>query len=117
MNSDEHMVIGGLLGFGGYLFYCFVKQRPADIFEAFLSLVGGAFVGLLPDIIEPATNPNHRGIFHSIGLFSLLIYGEYKVLQSESLTEDQKAAISTLIAAYGSHLVADGTTRKGLPII
>jgi membrane-bound metal-dependent hydrolase YbcI (DUF457 family) len=41
------------------------KEKPSwpELLGAGLSGVAGAF---LPDIIEPATNPNHRSFFHSI---------------------------------------------------
>lgn len=44
-----------------------------------------ALASRLPDILEPATNPNHRGFFHSVVFFvalALLCVGVWKKLQS-----------------------------------
>jgi len=117
MNNEEHMLLGGLLGFGGYLFYRLINQEPVNLLEAILSSIGGAFVGILPDILEPAINPNHRSLFHSVALLLMLVNGNSTIWQNENLTKDQKAAISLLSAAYGSHLATDGMTKKGLPLL
>lgn len=117
MDSGKHMAVGGLVGFGGYLLYKHLKQEPLSLAGAVLSLLGGAFVGLLPDLLEPATNPNHRSFFHSVALVLLLINANRKVWENDNLNEDQKLAMSIFSAAYGSHLVADSTTTKGLPLL
>lgn len=74
-------------------------------------------VGIAPDIIEPATNPNHRGFFHSIAMLRLLAYARDKTWQAQNLVEEQKHLISTLLDAYASHLLSDSTTQKGLPLL
>ena len=117
MDSGKHMVIGALSGFGVYLIYKVIKEESPDLFEAILSLIGGALVGLLPDLLEPATNPNHRSFFHSVAAMLLLIYGISTVWQSDQLDENQKLMISILSTAFGSHLVADSTTTRGLPLL
>jgi len=117
MDSEKHIVIGALLGFGGYLSYKYLKNEPPSLVGTLMSLFGGAFAGLLPDLLEPATNPNHRSCFHSVALVLILIYGNYKVWENDNLSEDQKLAVSLLSTAYGSHLVADSTTTKGIPLL
>ena len=77
-------------------------------------------LGRLPDIIEPATSPNHRQFFHSYTFFVLLGVGMLKAHQWKPETEYKKLArYSLLIAggAYATHLLMDSTTPKGLPII
>ncbi|OGH05748.1 MAG: hypothetical protein A2W22_02360 [Candidatus Levybacteria bacterium RBG_16_35_11] len=111
------MAIGALLGFGGYLLYKFIKEESPNLIEALLSLTGGAIVGLLPDLLEPARNPNHRSLFHSSVILALIAYGNYRVWQNGNLSENQKLALSLLSSAYGSHLIADSTTTKGLPLL
>jgi len=117
MDSGKHMVIGALLGFGGYLSYKYLKSEPPSLVGTLMSLLGGAFVGLLPDLLEPANSPNHRSFFHSVALLLLLTYGNFKIWQDEILDEKQKIALSLISAAYSSHLVADSATAKGLPIL
>ena len=119
MNTEEHLFVGGLIGLGGYVLFKLANQKPLNFFEAVLFSIGGAIAGILPDLLEPATNPNHRSFFHSIISLSTITAGNGAIWDSinQSLTDDQKAAISILSASYCSHLVTDGMTKKGLPII
>ena len=117
MNTGKHMVIGALLGFGVYLLYKYLKEEPPSLVETLMSSIGGAFAGILPDLLEPATNPNHRSIFHSAALLFLLICGNYKVWQNDRLTENQKLTLSLLSTEYAGHLVGDSITKKGLPLL
>ena len=117
MDSGKHMAVGALVAFGGYLLHKHLKQEPPSLEGILLSLAGGAFAGLLPDFLEPATNPNHRSLFHSVASVLFLINVNCKVWQDENLDEIQKLALSLFSAAYGSHLVADSTTTKGLPLL
>ena len=81
-NSDEHLIGSALMGL---LTYAIVKpkmtgeQMSAD--EAIgVALVSG-IVGIVPDALEPATNPWHRSFFHSYtGLGTLASVGE-RVIQ------------------------------------
>ena len=119
MNGKQHMLLGGAIGFCGYLLYRLAEEKPIDLLELILFSIGGAIAGILPDILEPATNPNHRSFFHSITALSIIAEGNNLVWDqtNQTLTKDQKAAISILSAAYCSHLATDGLTRKGLPIL
>ena len=116
MNSKGHMIVGGLIGLGGYLAYKHVKNESASLVGALASLLGGAFAGLLPDLLEPATNPYHRSFFHSKILSLMMLFGNFKVWQNENLDERVKWALSIFLSAYSSHLIADGGTKKGLPL-
>lgn len=113
----EHLLIGALAGLGIYGLYKWLKKETPTLQGALGSVVVGGLVGLVPDIIEPATNPNHRSFFHSVALLFLLGYGNLKAWQSSQLSEDQKLFVSILSVAYGSHLIADSTTKKGLPLL
>jgi hypothetical protein len=65
-NRKQHAVLGFTAGVGGYALHSYIKEEKTslpELFGAGLSGVAGAF---LPDIIEPATNPNHRSFFHSV---------------------------------------------------
>ncbi len=117
MNADDHAILGALVGGGAYAFYKLSKQETIDAGEALLSVIGGAVAGVAPDILEPATTPNHRSLFHSGTALAVLAQGNRKVLQSSQFTESQKAIIFALSAAYASHLVTDGTTTKGIPLL
>jgi len=79
-----------------------------------------AACGTLPDIIEPAVNPNHRQFFHSLGFAGMMGYGLYKLYKWEPEDEfDKFLKGAALVAggAYLTHLAMDATTPKSLPII
>jgi len=82
--------------------------------------VGGYCLGTLPDLIEPATSPNHRQFFHSLCFAALVGYGIYKAYQWAPETPEGKLVRGVcLIAglAYLVHLAMDATTKRSLPLI
>lgn len=117
MDLKKHAILGALIAGGGYLDYKLSKKESPDLIEAIVSFVGGAIAGAAPDLLEPATNPNHRSFFHSPAILDLINLGNREVWQSKQLTESQKTIASLLSTAYASHLVADGQTPKGLPLL
>lgn len=65
-NRKQHIVLGAAVGVSGYALYSRMKGEKVSLPEligASLSGIAGAF---LPDLLEPATNPNHRSFFHSV---------------------------------------------------
>lgn len=80
----------------------------------------GAVCGTLPDLIEPANNPNHRQFFHSIAFGAILSGGLWHLWQWRPDREWQIwARRAGLVAggAYLVHLMLDSTTPKGLPVL
>lgn len=81
----------------------------------------GAFLGKLPDMIEPALgNSNHRQFFHSIAVLGLLAAGMRKVYHWEPQDEVEKIIRGVLLvggAAYLSHLALDALTSRSLPFV
>ena len=77
----------------------------------------GALGGMLPDILEPATNPRHRKFFHS-QTFGLVVTGSaIGVAVQKNIDLDIKEALGLLVVGYLSHLVLDAQTPAGLPAI
>ncbi len=76
----------------------------------------GAFCGVLPDILEPATSPHHRKFFHSVTAATAIGYGMYKA-NTSNLSESDKELINLAGAGYLSHLVLDSETEFGLPMV
>jgi len=117
MNSGEHFAIGGITTF---LAVCMLQRQEGGIVDlkkaTILSLVGGS-IALLPDALEPATNPNHRSFFHSISFGLGLIWLNSSLKENENLSAETKTLFSLMSLAYGSHLLADSTTPMELPII
>jgi inner membrane protein len=74
----------------------------------------------LPDVLEPATSPNHRAFFHSLAFAAMLGIGLHKLSQWEPRTEQDRfwKNLGMLAgSAYLIHLALDFTTRRSLPII
>lgn len=81
----------------------------------------GAFLGRLPDMIEPALgNPNYRQFFHSVAVLGLLAAGMHKVYHWEPQDDAEKIIRGVLLvggAAYLSHLALDALTSRSLPFV
>ncbi len=63
-----HIVFGGLAGVIAASAVGPNEASPFSLIEAAAGLVGGCIGGAAPDLIEPATTPLHRGVFHSAAL-------------------------------------------------
>ena len=88
------------------------------IFKAILGVFLGSIGGILPDLLEPARNPNHRSFFHSwLLLLSMLLVIAFKISKKSTLKGEFFHLFLPLTVGYSSHLLADMTTAKGLPAI
>jgi hypothetical protein len=121
MNRGEHIFIGIVIFFVyNFLNNSIINGILQPIFS--ISVTGNWLIGVIlavmgsvvPDFIEPASHWTHRGVFHSkkmlqystlfflitgmIGLFSVIFY-----------------YFSCLALGYMFHLIADSTTKMGLP--
>lgn len=97
-----------------------------------LSTGTGAAVSRLPDILEPAVHPNHRAFFHSFAFGAALGFGAVQVgkkikekrAERKTLGVEQISGAEILlgllliaIMVVLLHLLMDGFTKKGLPLI
>jgi inner membrane protein len=118
MNGPTHrLVAGAAVGF--YLANQEAKAGPPTL-RPFAGGVAAVFFTNLPDILEPATSPNHRGFFHSLAFVGLLATGVHKLHQWQPEGESDKfwRCVGMLAgSAYLIHLVLDFTTRKSLPVL
>lgn len=111
------------LGFG-------LRFRTFNPFKLVLSLGLSVVASRLPDILEPATSPNHRSFFHSF-IFGLIVgglsYYTWRRLQDE-LTRNEADKVTTfkalileivfiVLLCFSVHLVLDAFTKKSLPLI
>jgi membrane-bound metal-dependent hydrolase YbcI (DUF457 family) len=117
-----HSIIGATTA--AALAHAFLPETCQDRGLKIAAAAGvGAIAGLVPDILEPAINPNHRALFHSLLTGAAIIYAGKKTSDSLRLPAgDNKSAWLALatfafVAGYGSHLGADALTPKGLPLI
>jgi membrane-bound metal-dependent hydrolase YbcI (DUF457 family) len=116
-NAQVHMLGGFVAGM-----FAHAAHEDAEGESTAKPLIGGvfgAFSARLPDVLEPATSPNHRQTFHSLLCAGLVGYGLYKVAKWKPETKgDELLRLLLLIggAAYLSHLVLDGLTPQSLPL-
>jgi len=118
MKRNIHLIIGGIV----FLLYLYgittlTKNSTGSWLFGFLATSIGS---LLPDVLEPATNSMHRGICHSrfallstIGLFMVTAYpGQFFFIRPDL---SPWFYASCFFLGYAFHLIADSTTRAGLP--
>ena len=118
MRRRIHLVVGTAL----FLVYAYIlgKVHPESallLAAGFLGVVAGS---AFPDLIEPATNSRHRGLFHSrrILRFTSVLFFAAAFLSSFQTGIPLLAAafpVSCFLLGYASHLLADSLTRAGLP--
>jgi len=122
----RHLKIGILIGAVGGGTYSAVRQYQDlqyhsqgefDISEVLWGAAKGGVVGgvgaAVPDILEPAITPNHRGFFHSAPLLvALMIIAAGIFGRSKSAL---MGLVFSFVLGYISHLWADGNTSQGLP--
>jgi hypothetical protein len=129
-NRDEHIKKGGwttaiTLGFMNILSQAERKRQDSSYQFNFLELAGvgavgygtGAIAAQLPDILEPSIHPGHRNFFHSVGFGTLAILGTKKLNDNPAIPEGLKLVMNSAAVGYVSHLVLDGNTPAGLPIV
>jgi membrane-bound metal-dependent hydrolase YbcI (DUF457 family) len=129
-NFKKHLVTGAIIGTITavvlYLIWYFTQLRrnPKYKFNFWQFIQGilagcalGAITGIVADKIEPATNPNHRGFFHSIAFWFLLSVTAYKTLMERNIDCLCKNLVVIGFAGYSSHLMLDFQTPKSLPIL
>jgi len=116
-SRGTHIAIGIAVTGLAYLGYKVLKQEPMTWQGALGTVSLGGLIAVLPDITEPATDPNHRGFFHSVTLLTILGWANYNVCQSPNLDPSVKKTLVLGSLAYASHLIVDSTTPKGLPFL
>lgn len=121
MNGPAHQTIGAITCVAAF---AAIDKHPSQqclAHHPILVALLGALGGTLPDKLEPASiGPHHRQFFHSLISLGAVGYGVYRAYKWEPQTEWEKYLRVVLIAiglGYLSHLFADFTTPKGLPII
>lgn len=96
------------------------SEAGTQTIKPLLGSSAAAFFTNLPDILEPATSPNHRGVFHSLAFAALLGSCLYRLNQWQTETELEsllRGLGMIAVSAYLIHLALDFTTAKSLPLI
>lgn len=118
-NLKQHLAIGAVAGAGTYLAMCHYYERKPCWGEALTCVGVGLVGGALPDALEPAVHPNHRAICHSLALGTgMTKIALAKCSRANGVWDEfDKILVAVAVVSYLSHLVADGCTPKGLPIL
>jgi len=119
-NAKTHLVVGAATGFVIDTFVQLERMRanPAVRFNwaelGFCALAAGT-AALLPDVLEPATTPNHRKFCHSIAMAVIVTYA-VTGKHTKRLAVAELTILTVLGAGYLSHLVADATTPRCISV-
>jgi len=127
-NRKTHDFYGGIAGFAvGSLFNLIIqlskiknnKQKKFDwgdfLMYGFSGGALGTIASRLPDKIEPARHPNHRGFFHSYTTAGLITFGLFNISKRNSKF---RTIFYTIGAGYLSHILLDiYLSKKGVPLI
>lgn len=117
-STKKHILIGAAVVAGADILKQWLQMQlnPSRQFEwgelAASAVVGGV-VGVLPDVLEPATHPNHRQFFHSVCFGSGVLYATHGP-HREKWDPESQAFLQMLSYAYISHLGADALTPNGI---
>ncbi|EGT3625448.1 metal-dependent hydrolase [Morganella morganii] len=116
-NEQTHMLVGA--GVSVATAFLDKNKHPVSHHIAIAPVVG-AFMGKLPDILEPAFHPNHRQFFHGVTVLTLLSAGLVKAYRWSPEDPLEKFFRELMLiggVAYLSHLICDASTPKGLPLL
>jgi len=121
----EHQTTSALIAFLIELsrqLYISKQGIKIDPVESLLSLliapIAGAAGGVTPDLLEPATDPNHRAFCHSLTSGSAIGLGLSKIpLNTDSRNINLlNVCLRSSGVGYVTHLVQDAGTPMGLPV-
>jgi inner membrane protein len=118
-NLKQHLAISGVASAATYFAMCKYYNRQPDLGELLVCEGFGLFTGVAPDAIEPAIHPNHRAFGHSLALGTGLT--KFAIVNCCKENGDWQEFLKILLAVgtvtYVCHLIADGFTAKGLPLL
>ena len=146
-NCRTHTQVGAIAGVTLAGYHARDETPADLMMELLGGAIGGYVGGRLPDLIEPATFPGHRDVVHScvaLGAAASLALDGWRrecrtsatayreTLASPTVLSDYQRAMCRLLdllwrlaagfstglqAGYISHLVLDGCTPSGLPVL
>jgi membrane-bound metal-dependent hydrolase YbcI (DUF457 family) len=145
-NRSTHAWVGVAVGVGMAATRVAHLPRSQALPEVIGAMTGGFLGGILPDVLEPATSPNHRKMAHSLiaagGLTLARVTETQATCRRRADSLEQQALylpqgcpqrnhaefvamlwrllagmILGLVGGYASHLLLDATTSRGLPLL
>lgn len=130
-NRKTHIQAGAVVGAACNLAWQLAKlytsgDKPHNLFSALrrvdywevagFAAVGGFVFACLPDVLEPATSPFHRGFFYSVSCGGAVTFGAFGN-HSEEWEPEDRMKVRTMALSYLSHLALDSRTPMGLPLL
>jgi len=130
-NKNKHIqtgaIVGGVCNFAWQLTKVYASEdKPKSFLEAIsrvnywevagFAAIGGVVFGCLPDILEPALTPCHRGLFHSVGCGGAVFYGAFGE-HTAAWDPESRMKVRSMALSYLSHLYLDSNTPSGLPLL
>ena len=133
-NGGTHIIAGAVCGAlaSTVIQKKLEPDKTIEFDQLLLSTGTGGLCGRVPDVLEPASNPNHRDFFHSFTCAAILGFGGAELWSNikERKTQRMQLGIQEIsgaeillmlglvaVLAILLHLFMDGFTQKGLPII
>jgi len=117
VNGKTHLAAGLLCGVFVEVAYSLATKRQVILSNLALSGLAGALSAALPDVLEPAVDPNHRSLCHGGLAVCGVAYGLRKVVTTAEMPDWLGALARGALVGYASHLVLDATSPKGLPLL
>ena len=117
-NGPTHQIAAAFIAGG----ICLHKEaeRGEKTAEPFLMAAFAALTTNLPDVLEPAANPNHRKFFHGLAFAALVAKVTQELYQWQPKDETGKMIRFILLGVGGGyliHLLLDFFTPKSLPLV
>lgn len=143
-NGKAHRKTGLIVGTVAGAIAALDEDGAAFLAEVAGGALGGKFGGMMPDVLDPPTSPNHRGLAHGIipagALFTWAMAelpgwqaelrnrathhavafrrtGDIQEFMMEMMLHALSGFLAGLIGGYASHLLMDARTPKGLPVV
>ncbi|MGA2935464.1 MAG: metal-dependent hydrolase [Methanomicrobiales archaeon] len=118
MRRQAHLVIGAIVFLAyTYPLYLLLRFPTNTMLIGFFAVLFGS---VMPDVLEPARTWTHRGLGHSRRALKISaeIFGISALLGLFSFFNPELSlsyVVSGFFLGYAVHLLADSTTRAGLP--
>jgi membrane-bound metal-dependent hydrolase YbcI (DUF457 family) len=118
-NFREHLGLSAGVSTGTYLAMCRYYGRHPALGELLVCAGIGIGAGAAPDIFEPATDPHHRALGHSVALGTALTKFAITNCGRENSNWEEFLKIAAAVASvsYLAHLIADALTPNSLPLL
>lgn len=111
--------VGAGVGIAAALIMAKITGQPITFGGVAQYAAGGALLGvagaMIPDLLEPATSPNHRGGWHTAEAGAALALATGITLTQPQLFVPVLTLGVPAVAGYNSHLFLDSKTPQGLP--